>query len=211
MSVLVLSLFAGGCANPVAAPRIPVRVNATAIAPLAKGAAYRIVPLRETVDDSTLLYEETGRLVRAALAARGLYEAPSPDRAAFVVEVDFGMAPPRALPRASNASAPTTTPPPPRPGAPGEADVSQLRSPTRGPLEKHLVLTAHETNAAEGAEPRTLWRVELTITDLSNDLRKYLPLLAAVAAEQMGNDSGGTRTVTVAENDKTVAFLRQLK
>ena len=56
---------------------------------------------------------------------------------------------------------------------------------------------------------RVLWRVELTVTDLSNDLRKYLPLLAAVGIDQIGIDSGGAVTVYMRETDKTVILLKQ--
>jgi hypothetical protein len=73
------------------------------------------------------------------------------------------------------------------------------------------VLTAREGIGSGDTPPGTLWKIELTITDLSNDLRRYLPLLVAASIDQLGVDSGGTQTVRIGENDKAVALLRQAK
>jgi len=72
-----------------------VKVNSTASGSVEKGTAYYVIAAREAVDDSTLLYAEAARLVKGALGAKGLTEAPSLAKAAVVVELEYGMAPAR--------------------------------------------------------------------------------------------------------------------
>lgn len=197
----------GGCVQPQPFTGTPVRVNATAQGPVEKGTAYHIVAAQGPAAESTLLYAEAARVVNAALGARGLYAAPSLERARIVVEIDYGMAPPRAGERTAAVDPAGTSP---RRDLPGDDEIAKLRSAARGPLVKHLVLTAREAKRPEDdTAPRVLWRVELTVTDLSNDLRKYLPLLAAVGIDQIGIDSGGAVTVYIKETDKTVTLLKQ--
>lgn len=185
---------------------LPVRVNATAQAPLKKGTAFHIVSAQGPGTEATLLYAEAARTVKAALESRGLYEAPGKNNAAIVVEIDYGMATPRASERAPVDPKTVSVRDLPR-----DDDVSKLRSAARGPLVKHLVLTAREGKSTDDSPPRVLWRVELTATDVSNDLRKYLPILAAAGIDQMGVDSGGQVTVQVDETDKTVGLLKKSK
>ncbi|MEO5957903.1 MAG: hypothetical protein ABIZ49_05085 [Opitutaceae bacterium] len=185
-----------------------VRINSTASEPVTKGAGYRIATSPRNVDETSLVYDEAARLVKYALATHGLYEAPPLDRKAMVVEIDYGM----SSTRSARSSAQAAPPPRPEPGTAVNEDVTQLRTATRGPLEKRLVLTAREGSGAGDAAPRILWRIELAITDLSNDLRKYLPLLVAAGIDRLGVDSGGTQTVPIGENDKAVVVLvRQAK
>lgn len=182
-----------------------VRVNATSLGPVKPGTPFVLTPPpRDPGAESTLLYAEAARLVKSALMARGLYEAPGRAQAGVIVEIEYSMETPRVTqatpsdPAAGNAARND-----PR-ASPTDAGV---RSAERGPLAKNLVLTAREARRSDGP-PRTLWSVELSTTDTSNDLRKYLPLLAAAAVEQIGKDSDGPQTVKISETDKTVALMK---
>jgi hypothetical protein len=209
-------LFAGCQARRARGPILRsgehiVRVNATAAAPLQKGTAFVVTPAKDPAAEATLLYAEAAKLVKGALMARGLYEAPGAAHAAVIVEIEYGMATARVeRPGARDASAPPAATVVNQRTLVGE-DATQLRSAERGPLEKTLVLTAREAKPKDGGPPRTLWSVELATTDDSNDLRKYLPLLAATAIDQIGTDTGGPHSVKVDEKDKTVALLKQSK
>lgn len=206
---------AGGCASSPATSAPPthvVKVNATATEAPKPGTAFTIVANRGNVDDSTLLYAEAVRVVTSALQTKGLHAAPSVTKADVIVELDYGMAPPRVFGRNGEPPPPEPPPPPPRAGVPTETNVANLRSAARGPLEKRLTLTAREPKKQTDdspTPPRTLWTVELTTIDLSNDIRKYFPILASVALDQIGNDSGGAQLVRIAENDKTVTLLKK--
>jgi hypothetical protein len=194
-----------------------VRVNATAAAPATKGTSFHLVAT-EPKNESTLLYAETARLVRNALNTRGLYEAPSASRAGIIVEIEYGMAAPRATgpanrDPAATAAAATTPATPPLSGANTRPliveDPTQFRTAQRGPLEKTLVLKAREVKPGTDGPPRTMWTVELSVTDISNDLRKYLPVLATAAIDQIGVDSDGEKTVTIDETDKSVGLVKK--
>jgi hypothetical protein len=183
-----------------------IKVNAVALEAPKKGTAFALVPARGAVDDSTLLYAEAARVVTNALQTKGMFAAARVEQADVVIELDYGMAPPR---NARGEVVPVAAPREVRAGVPTETDVANLRSVARGPLEKHLVLTARETKRADDDPPRTLWKVELSTVDLSNDLRKYLPLLATAALDQIGVDTGGDELVRVDENDKSVKLVRK--
>jgi hypothetical protein len=213
-----LAVSLAGCAAPQTKSDVPlthvVKVNATATEAPKKGSAFTIVPVRGSVDDSTLLYAEATRVVTSALQTKGLHAAPHVEKADVIVEIEYGMAPPRVASRGILLTPELAEPPPtpPRAGVPTETNVANLRSAARGPLEKRLVLTAKEAKKITDdspTPPRTLWSVELTTIDLSNDIRRYFPILASVALDQMGNDSGGSQLVRVNENDKTVVLLKK--
>ncbi|MDO8539599.1 MAG: hypothetical protein Q7S40_04100 [Opitutaceae bacterium] len=173
------------------------------------GTAFVVTPpRRDPGAESSLLYAETARLVKGALMAKGLYEAPDSAHARVIVEVEYTMETPRV-----SRAAPDPT------GQPGAAargmeipdEALNARSAQRGPLEKNLILTAREARPAGGGVPRTLWSVEVSTTDNSNDLRKYLPILAASAIDHMGTDSDGPKTIRISETDKSVTLIRQSK
>ncbi len=185
-----------------------IKVNAVALEAPKKDTAFTIVPVRGSVDDSTLLYAEAARVVTNALQTKGLHAAPSVEQADFIVDLDYGMAAPRSLGHV--VVEPTELPKPVRAGVPTETDITNLRSSARGPIEKHLVLTAREVKKVGDDEPpRTLWKVELSTVDLSNDMRRYLPLLATAALDQIGQDTGGDQLIRVDENDKSMKLVKR--
>lgn len=210
-----------GCAHESARaePRLrrgehAIRVNSTASAPVKPGVAFVVAPpARDPGAESTLMFSEAARLVKSALMQKGLYEAPTRGHAGVVVEVEFSMETPRVsrATTASDPAAPSSSRKEKDSRAADSVDVSNLRASQRGTLEKTLVLTAREAKSDGSTSPRTLWTVELSTTDTSNDLRKYLPLLAAAAVDQIGVDSDGPQTVRISETDKTVALIRQAK
>lgn len=190
-----------------------VQVNATSVGPVQPGTPFLVTPpARDPGAEATLLYAETARLVKSALMAKGLYEAPGRAQAGVIVEIEFSM----ETPRVGRASSTDPAQGQGGGGNPGRSDPrssatdANVRSAERGPLAKNLVLTAREAKTG-GGPPRTLWSVELSTVDNSNDLRKYLPLLAAAAIDQIGTDTDGPRTVTINETDKSVALLRQAR
>lgn len=214
LAVVLLTL--AGCAHDKAKPERlrrgehAIRVNSTASAPVKPGTPFVVMPAKDPGAEATLLYGEAARLVKAALMAKGLYEAPSRAHAGVVVEIEYSMETPRVSRAAPGDPAAQTGAKESRPQR-SDAAIDNLRSAERGPLEKNLVLTAREAKAPPGSVPKTLWSVEVSTTDPSNDLRKYLPLLAAASISQMGVDSDGPQTVKISETDKSVALIRQAK
>jgi len=213
-----------GCSQAFAPGKIPVQVDAVAQEPIKKGSSFRVVGKHGEVADADLRFAEAAQIVKNALNAKGLYEAPRPDKTDVIVEIEIGMARPRThnavvaaeeakeKERAAAVATDPTLPGSPPPRALDRVDTedtAHLRSSVHGPLEKVMVLTAREAHPVGDAPPRTLWQVELSVTDDSNDLRHYLPILAAAAVDQMGVDSGGPATVLVNETDKNVGLMKK--
>src|SRR5882672_4982676 len=57
--------------------------------------SYLIRNKNPAVDEESLRYKEAAEYVKTALSAKGLYEAPNPQSADMIVEVDFGIDSPR--------------------------------------------------------------------------------------------------------------------
>lgn len=210
-----------------------MKVNSAA-KPQAKAAiSYRIESHNPGIDTSTLRYLEAENFVKTALSGKGMYEAPKPELADMVVELDYGIGPP--LLSRKPVSEPIFE------NVPGvtRTETVQTGVDVRGnPIfstvisqepsrqeyigdrdsmvpvtlyEKHLTVTAHENKeAAEGKAPRTVWGVQVTSEDESKDLRKYLPVLIAASIEYIGKDSGGEiKTIRVNEKDPAIAFVKK--
>jgi hypothetical protein len=72
-----------------------VKINAIANAEKPSGVSYRIVTKNGGDPRTDLRTKEAVEYVKAALSGRGLYEAPNPENAEMVVEVDYDVEPPR--------------------------------------------------------------------------------------------------------------------
>jgi hypothetical protein len=75
--------------------------------------------------------------------------------------------------------------------------------------EKFLRVRARESRARDkDGTAKDLWSVEVTSEDGSNDLRRYLPVLASVTMRSLAGEvaSGDLR---VLEDDPDVAFVRR--
>lgn len=227
--VCVATLALAGCSST----SYDVKLNSAA-KPEAKAAiSYRIEAHGASVDTSSLRYKEAENFVKTALSGKGLYEAPKPEQADLVVDLDYGIGPPvitqqpysqpvyRSIPgvirtevvqsgtdfRGQPVFSTITTQEPTRNEYMGDRELMT----TVTVYEKHLTVTAHENKpTAEGRAPRTVWGVQVTSEDESKDLRKYLPVLIAASIEYIGKDSGGEiKTIKVNEADPAIAFVKK--
>lgn len=227
--VCVATLALAGCASN----SYDMKINSAA-KPEAKAAiSYRIEAHGASVDTSSLRYKEAENFVKTALSGKGMYEAPKPEQADMVVDLDYGIGPPiitqqpfsqpvyRSVPGVSRTEVvqsgvdfrgnpvytTVTTSEPSRQEYMGDRELMT----TVTVYEKHLTVTAHENKpAVEGRAPRTVWGVQVTSEDESKDLRKYLPALIAASIEYIGKDSGGEiKTIKVKESDPAIAFVKK--
>lgn len=209
----------GGCAAQV------YSVNVDAMArPLPAGAqAYRLRSRDPRLGEESLRYREAAELVRTALSGKGLYEAASEDRADLIVDFEFGMEP--VLPPRAPGSGPPGNPapgaPPPEtmprgeargPSAPRPAAANGSPPGPRPPVAfaKFLKVSAREARpAAEGRAPDEIWNIQVSTVDESNDLRRYLPVMAAATAGLLGRDTAGQKTLRLRADDPGVEFIRR--
>ena len=76
--------------------------------------------------------------------------------------------------------------------------------------EKYLRISARENKQMEeGRPPPEIWSVNVSSEDKSDDLRKYLPILASASVDYIGKDSGEKQTVRLKETDSAVGFIKK--
>ncbi|HWA11364.1 MAG TPA: hypothetical protein VG838_18135 [Opitutaceae bacterium] len=224
-----LALLAASCSST----SYDVKLNSAAKAQAKPAISYRIESNNPAIDTSTLRYQEAENFVKTALSGKGMYEAPKPELADMVIDLDYGIGPPIVTRKAITE--------PIYQNIPGSSRTEVVQSgtdPKGNPIystvttqepsrqeylgdreymiavtmyEKHLIVTARENKeSVEGKAPKTVWGVQVTSEDESKDLRKYLPVLIAASIEYIGKDSGGEiKTIKVNEKDPAIAFVKK--
>ncbi len=201
--------------------------------PIAEGAeSYVLVPRDPSTDVNELRYKETVNWIKTALSAKGYYEATDPLAADMVIEVDYGMEAPRQEVRIVEEPVYVRRQEPgyyqsvPMRDANGNVRMVQVYVPGRVSSElagyqqraittivneKYLVLTAKQnTLAADGdTTANEMWSVTVVNEDSSDNLREYLPIMAASATDYIGEDTGAKKSVRLKSDDEVVAFVKQ--
>jgi hypothetical protein len=200
--------------------------------PVAAGQSYHIRNSSPRQADDSLRYQEVASYVRTALSGRGLYEAPSAEKADLIIEIQYGMDAPRI--KYLTLSHPVTVEvegivreelEPIRDNSGNvtgyrtitikEADRREYlgMQETVKPViiyEKYLRLSARANQATtEGRAPPEVWSVMVSAEDESQELRRYLPALASVTADHVGRNTREEKTVRVDAGGEGVKFVQQ--
>jgi hypothetical protein len=195
--------------------------------------SYHIRAQNPALDENSLRYKEVAGYVRTALSGKGMYEAPSPERADVIIDIDYGMDAPRI--KYETVSKPVVV------DVAGNVreEVEYIRDPSTGNIvgqrlvtireadrqefmgtneavkpviiyEKHLKLSARANQeAAEGRAPPEVWSVNVSAEDNSQELRKYLPILASATADYIGTNTKESKPVKISEGDEVVTFVKK--
>lgn len=181
--------------------------------------------------EDSLRYKEATDFVRTALSGKGMYEAPNPDSADMVVDVDYGTG--TARNRIENVTMPVYAQvgggvryqpvtskddkgnpitrtvavyDPPREELVGYDEVQQRVT----VYEKYLTIAAHDNRPGPEGQPNPeLWTVHTSTEDQSKDMRKYLPIMASASIEYIGQDTGGQKIVKVRDPSILTDFVRK--
>jgi hypothetical protein len=223
-----LALLMTGCST---SPSYRVKVDAiTKPAPVG-AQSFKIKSKDPRLGDESLRYREASEFVKTALSGKGLYEAPSEDKADMIVELDYGMEAPRTkIERVSTPvyaqvgggvrydSVPVTD----SRGNTSYRTVAVYDSPRSELIgyddmprqvtiyEKYLKITARENKpASEGKGPSELWSIHASAEDESKDLRKYLAIMASATVDYIGQDSSSQKIVKVRGDGPGVDFIRK--
>jgi len=195
-----------------------------------KPQSYRVRSHNPTVPEDSLRYGEVSGYIKTALSGKGLYEAPSAESADLIIDIDYGMETPRmkyetVIKPLIVISTSQAKPQPDRsPG--GSRTFLPISSGTGQPIskivgwqeeaqpvvvyEKYLKVSARANREAEEGRPAPeVWSVNVSAEDPSNELRKYLPILASATADYIGANTKQEKAVTVSENDESVKFIRK--
>jgi hypothetical protein len=192
-------------------------------------ASYNLMVLDPAIEKDSLRHQEAEALVKAALAGNGFYESPDPRRADMQIKVDYGIGPGRLElveirePIYGSVSGGTTSAPVNITGADGSvmevfADIplppitvvtgEQTLTRKENFYEKRLTLEARRTRAGGvGPAPEDVFFIEVTSDGPSRDLRKTLPVLAAVALEHIGDQTNGRQVVKLTDPE-AIAFVK---
>lgn len=221
----------GGCSSTSYEVKVDSIAKRDVVGAPSEAQSYKIKSKNPTVGDESLRYREAAEFVKTALSGKGLYEAPNPEAADMVVELDYGMDAPRtkietvSVPRyaqigggvryeqvaVTDARGNTTRRTvavyeQPRTELIGFDDVPQRVT----VYEKYLRITARENKpAAEGRPPAEIWSVQTSTEDESKDLRKYLPIMASATADYIGKDTTKQKVVKVKDTSEAVDFIRK--
>jgi hypothetical protein len=223
-----LALFAG-CQSG-----IRVKVDSLAKPEAENAIAYQIKTSNPDLDPDSLRFKEAEKFVKTALSGKGLYEAPKPEMADMVVNIDYGISPPKVSEVRRSQPVYRIVPGPiyaetvlaglDKDGKPVYATVLVQGPDTQEyagereyfetivTYEKYLRLSARENKpAVEGQPPKEVWTVDVTTEGENRDLRKALPALAAASIEFVGKDSQGEKVIRLKDNDKdgAIAFVKK--
>ncbi len=235
MIAVGLALGGGGCLTSSYQVKVDAisKPSPTASAANASGElqSFKIKSKNPALGEENLRYKEAADFVKTALSSKGLYEAPTQDRADMIVELDYGIDAPRtkletvsvpvyaqtgggvrydqvpvAGPKGTTSYRTVAVYEPPRTELIGYDDVPQQVT----IYEKYLRITARENKpSTEGRPPSEVWSVNVSAEDESKDLRKYLPILASATADYIGKDSTSQRTIKVKDPSQITDFIRK--
>ncbi len=195
---------------------------------------YVIVPRDPEQDVNDLRYKETVEYIKTALSSKGMYEAIEVTEADMVIEVDYGMEPPRREFKVVEEPVFATIQEPDR------IQTVQQRDPKTGRIitytvrvpgrrsrelvgyeerlvsvvvnEKYMELTAKENmldSISSDIPAQEIWSVRVRNYDENDDLREYLPIMAASVADYVGEDTGSNQSIRLKEDDEVVQFIKR--
>jgi hypothetical protein len=210
--LLAGALLAGGCAS-VYEVTVDATVQATGIS--SPRTSFRIHDPQAGPGPRTLRHQEIASQIKTALSAQGLYEAPDVESADIVVEISYGIEPPRVqrigyqefiygrpVPATERQALPPEGVAREMMGYTAIASVIVVR-------EKHLSICARQNSSRESAQPAAdIWRVHVSLENESDDLRRHLPILASAAMDHLGRSTNGPAKLTLRSNDEAVRFIR---
>jgi len=76
--------------------------------------------------------------------------------------------------------------------------------------EKYLKLSARPNQeVVEGRTPSEVWSVNVSAEDNSNELRKYMPILASATADYIGTNTKESKPIRINERDEVVTFIKK--
>lgn len=169
--------------------------------------SYQILNFSETAtpDGNTLRQKEAEKIIRDALAVRGMYPAPNQERADILLDVQYGVAPAKI--DVHDVKQPVVV----RSGdpvAPAQLIGYRHGIEARVVQEKYLRITARKNVQTEdGKAPPVLWAVSVKNPEEGVDLRKCLPILAEVASQWSDRNSNGTRSFTATLENGVLVYV----
>ena len=199
----VAALLTGGCASTYT-----FKVDAVNNPEVEELYSYKIVSTNPEVSEEDLEFKEAAEYIKTALSAKGMYEAPDVEHADMIIDLSYGVGEPQI--EFKTYSQPVY-------GAwihRGKLFRLKLVGMAERVVpitvyQKHIRLTSRDnTQSDESEAPVQAWSIYVKNKDESDDLRKYLPLMAAAAIEYVGENTETQQKIKVKEDDEKVSFVK---
>ena len=193
--------------------------------------SYTIVSSNAEISESDLEFKEAAEYVRTALSSKGYYEAPDVEHADMIIDISYGVGEPQIdfktysnpvyATRGGGYSTVAT------PVVDGKGNVTYVTTTVYHPprvemvgieekivpittYEKFLRLTSRDNREIDESEgPVQVWSIYVKNKDESDDLRKYLPLMAAASVPHIGENTESQTEVKLKEKDDLVGFVKE--
>lgn len=169
-----------GC-NNVFTPKYRVLVDAIAATdlPVSSGSkSYRLLARKSTVTGQPAQVDVIKACVDAALAGKGMFEAPAGVPPDLFIEVGFGVS---ATPRVDAGSRETFL---------------------------QLAARANVSRGVDKGTGPELWDVRVAVLGVAGRMETAMPLLAAVAADHIGRDTKLETKIEVPQNSEVIGSVR---
>ena len=207
-----------------------VKVNAVQNPEVEGLESYAIRSSNAEVEKNDIWFKETEAYVKRALAVKGLYEAANLESADMIVDIAFGVRGPlteikeweepiyvqtddgiKELTIMVNDGAggqfPTTRQIYTNPEMKIVGYEKHMKPVTR--YQKFLRITARVNRPEKKDDsPVYAWSVYVTSKDERDDIRKYLPVLAAAAVRYVGESTDEQEEIRLDGKDEVVAFIK---
>ncbi len=193
--------------------------------------SYKIVSSNAQINEDDLEFQEVSQYIKTALSGKGYYEAPAIDNADMVIDVSYGVSEPQtdfktktspAYGRSSGGYKTISTPVIDRNGNVRYVN-STVFTPPRVEMigvqeqivpiityEKYLRMTSRDNRDKENNEnPTQVWSIYVKNKDESENLRKYIPLMAAAAIPYVGENTENQQEIKIKEEDDIVDFVKK--
>ena len=93
---IAFSALLGGCTTSTYIVQVDaIAQSAEPVLAAQPPQSYEIRTTNPKMDEGSLRYKEVAGFVKTALSGKGMYEAPRPDKADVVIDIDYGMDSPR--------------------------------------------------------------------------------------------------------------------
>ena len=231
--MVALGVWLAGCSTSTYVVKVDAISKPASVtgATIASPQSYKLKSKNPALGEENLRYKEAADFVKTALSGKGLYEAPSMEKADMIVELDYGMDTPRkkvervSVPvyaqtgggvryeqvpivdtRGNQSVRTVAVYDTPRTELVGYNDMNQQVT----IYEKYLRITARENRPGpEGRPPAEVWSVSATAEDESKDLRKYLPIMASATIDYIGKDSTSQKSVRIKDPSQLTEFVKK--
>ena len=209
---LLAFLIFSGCATPYS-----FKVDAINNPETGGHESFTLVSSNAEIGEEDLQFKEVARYVKTALSGNGLYEAPDAEHADMIVDIAYGISD-------SKIDFKTVSVPAYQAHVVDPRDPSGAQGNGRRRLtvvieqkvipitvhEKYLRLTARDNSSREFNEaPAQIWTIYIKHKDEDDDLRKFIPLMAAAAVDYIGENTENQKEIKLKETDDVVAFVRE--